>query len=119
MPIADFKRGDTKTYKFLFTKNNAPLDITGWDVWCTFKTDPETQPDNEAVLQVQATAGGHIADDPVNGVMYLTLTSIDTAIDVGQYFYDFQRVIPGSPPNVVTLDSGQVTIEQDVTLSDA
>ncbi len=119
--IADFHRGDTKKYKFTFDDGAAtptPIDITGWQIWSTLKLDP-TSLDADAAMQVSTTAGDQLGDDPVNGIMYLVFSSLDTAIAVETYYYDFQRVIAGTPPDVKTLKSGKVKILEDVTKDDA
>jgi len=110
--IADFYRGDTKVYKFTFTGQ----DITGWAIWFTMKND-SSDLDEDAVLQVTATAGGNVLDDPVNGIMYLTLTSSQTnLLEPNEFFYDFQRVIAtSSPADVRTLLSGRLRILTDIS----
>lgn len=110
--IANFYRGDTKVYKFTFTGQ----DITGWDIWFTMKND-ESDADDDAVLQVKTTAGSNVIDDPVNGIMYVTLTSAQTdLLNPNNYFYDFQRVISSaSPPDVRTLLSGRLKILTDIS----
>jgi len=112
-------RGDTKRYKFSFLANGIPIDITDWTLWFTLKID-EHDSDNMAILQVQTTAGDNSLDEPVNGIMFLVLTSIDTdPIDPGLYYYDFQRVVPqiAQPDDVKTIIAGQLKILVDVTRS--
>lgn len=117
MAINDIYRGDTKRYKFSFADAQAAvIDITSWEIWFTAKND-KADADVDAVIQVKKTAGGDPADDPVNGVMYVELDSSDTNVDPSTLFYDFQRVIPGSPPNVRTLDADKVKILEDITRS--
>lgn len=110
--IANFYRGDTKVYKFTFTGQ----DITGWSIWFTLKND-ESDSDEDAVLQISATADDNALDDPVNGIMYITLTSTDTNLLVpGEFAYDFQRVISAqSPPDVRTLLSGRLKVLTDIS----
>jgi len=109
--ISDFYRGDTKIYKFTFTG----IDITGWDVWFTLKMTQNDIDDN-ASLQVKATAGDDPNDDPINGIMFLTVPSdVTNLVEPGIYFYDFQRVIDGTPPDVRTLLAGKIKILSDIT----
>lgn len=111
--IDNFYRGDTKVYKFTFTGQ----DITGWSIWFTLKGS-EGDLDEAAVLQVSSTAGDDVSDDPVNGLMFLTLGSdVTDLVEPGEYVYDFQRVISGSPPDVRTLLSGSISILVDITRS--
>lgn len=112
--LNDIFRGDTKTYKFNF---GVGVDITGWTIWFTLKNDRD-QGDAYAVLQTFSTAGSNVNDDVLNGIMYLTIPSTLTdEIEPAIYWYDFQRVIPGSPPDVRTLLTGQVEIIPDITRS--
>jgi len=114
--ISNFYRGDTKKYKFDF---GAGTDITGWQIVFTLKKNPEDA-DESADLQVWANAGSDPQDDVLNGIMYLTLPSDQTSLlDVGQYHYGFQRVIPGTPPDVKTLLVGKVKVLQDITVKTA
>jgi hypothetical protein len=116
MAIRDFYRGDTKRYKFTFSKNGSPVNLTGYEIWFTVKANLDDL-DSAAILQVKATAGGDPGDDVANGIMYVTADSTDTEVEPGSYQYDFQRVIPGAPPDVRTLDKDKVKILPDVTRS--
>lgn len=113
--IKDFFRGDTVKYKFEFGNG---IDITGWIIYFTLKLNKEDE-DSDAVMQVSNTAGDNILDDIPNGTMYVTATSIETsATEIEpntKYFYGFQRVIAGSPPDVKTLHVGTVKILQGIT----
>jgi hypothetical protein len=115
--ISDFKRGDTKKIRLAFTDGNGTaIDITGWQFWLTLKNDLSDL-DAAAVLQVMTTVGDYVDDDAANGIVYIVATSSDTAIATGSYHYDIQRVIAGTPPDVLTILSGKVKVTQDVTLS--
>lgn len=123
MAIADIKKGDTKRYKFTFTQNTGteeapiwtPVDIATWMIFFTLKTNADDT-DAVAAAQVKYTAGDDALDDPVNGTMYVVLPSdVSNTITPGKYHYDFQRVIPGVPPDVRTLDQDVVEVLQDVT----
>ncbi len=117
--LSSFYRGDTRTYKFAFTDSaGAAVDITGWQLWFTLKSDPSVL-DAEADLQVSTTAGDQSGDDPVNGIMYLVVTSTDTeSLALGRYHYDIQRVTPNTtPPSVETILRGRLKVLEDVTRS--
>lgn len=117
MAIDDFYRGDTKKYKFTFTKNSVAVDVTAWEIWFTIKENINDS-DYGAAAQVKHTAGDDALDNVVNGILYLTLPSdVSAGIGPGEYVYDFQRVIPGATPDVDTLESGTVSIKQDVTIT--
>jgi len=114
--IKDFHRGDTKTWKFQFGNG---VDITGWKIYFTMKVNKEDD-DSEAVLQVIATAGDNVLDDVFNGLMFVTATSADTStieVSNNKYWYGYQRVISGSPPDVKTLHTGSVKVLQDITIT--
>ena len=114
--LQDFYRGDTRTYAFDF---GVGVNITNWKITFTLKENAD-DPDNLAVLQVSSVAGDNVLDDVLNGKMYITVSSVDTAkLEVGvTYFYGFQRVIVGSnPPDVKTLHTGKVKILQDITIT--
>lgn len=121
--LAPFYRGDTKVFKLTLKNDNGaspptPVDVTGNVFWITFKTDAAL-PDYKCTLQHSETAaaGGTPVSDPSEGLVYITLSSEETALLAGNttYYYDIQRVIPGSPPVVSTLQSGKVKVLQDVT----
>lgn len=113
MSINDIPRGNTKRYKFTFSTTAGVIDITGWKIYFTAKSDID-ELDVNAEIQVVATAGDDGLDDPVNGLMYLTLTSTDTDQDPDSYHYEFTRVIPGGTPDVVQLDTGTFSILKSV-----
>ena len=113
--LENFYRGDTLTLTLTFTDKitGDPVDITGWDVWLTLKNELS---DLDAAAAMQVTLTVPAGPDAVNGIATFIATSEDTAIPVATYKYDFQRVIPGSPPDVVTIVAGKVKCKQDVSL---
>lgn len=117
--IDDFYRGDTKTYSLTVTDaNGSAVDISGWHIWITFKTNKDDA-DVDAILQKDITlpSGG----DSANGLATLTLTSTETSIAVGKYFYDIQRVVNPAvdPQDVETIGYGSVKVLQDITITDS
>lgn len=117
--IESFARGDTRKFRFEFMDTSTPpipIDITGWKMFFTMKTDPKLS-DAQAIVQIKTIAGDDVLDDPVNGIMHITLDSVNSALlSVQSYFYDFQSIVPGNPPIVTTEESGKVKILQDVTI---
>lgn len=119
MAIADLYQGNTKVYRFYFADaNNTPIDITGWIILFTAKAF-EADADVDAIIQVSTTAGDDPTDDPVNGLMYVTISSTDSNVTPQTLYYDFKRVIPGSPPDVKTLDKDTFSILKTVTISNS
>ena len=112
--LEDFYRGDTLNLTLTFTDKvtGLPVDIGNWDVWLTLKNDKEDL-DGAAALQVMNTAPP--GPDATNGIMTFIVDSVSTNIPVGTYRYDFQRVIAGSPPDVVTIVEGKVKCLRDIT----
>ena len=129
--MKDIVRGDTLRYRFTFTDNTgteevpvlAPSDITGWLLYFTLKLDEEDT-DANAALQVFTTAGDNSGgvdypDDLLGGILYLTVpsTATDPLVPGEKYQYDFQRVIPGTPPDVHTTERGSVKVLRDTTIT--
>lgn len=112
--LSPFYRGDTKILRFAFTESDGKaLDITGHELWFTLKRDL-ADPDEQAALQKRVIFPA--GTDAAAGIGVLTLESGETgSIEPGTYFYDLQRVIPGTPPVVTTLMSGRIAVLPDVT----
>lgn len=106
--LNNFYRGDTRDYALTFTSNSVAYNITGATVWFTLKKD-RNDADSEAVLQKSISSHS----DPTNGKTTLSLTSTDTAIEAGRYFYDFQ--IKTASGSIITFLSGTVDVLEDVT----
>jgi hypothetical protein len=115
-------RGDTKQIMLVFKdRNNTPYDISGHKIFVGIKAtlagvDP-------LVVSVTHVAGSGPSDDPVNGKVIVEIPSDQTAnLDpdlaspngVGVYYYEFQRVIAGTPAVVNTLEQGKVQILRDL-----
>jgi hypothetical protein len=116
--LRDIFRGDTKTYKVTFTDaDGLPIELFGSELWFTLKKR-ESDLDADAAFQKQHVFPSDA--DSTAGIGFLTLTSDDTgAINPGVYSFDFQRVVPGSPPVVTTLTKGKVRVVQDITRANA
>lgn len=97
MALRNFRRGDTYKLKLSFPGKN----ISGWLFTFTLKSNLE---DATPALQISKTAGDGANDEPTNGIVYLEIDSAASALlTPGSYYYDIQRVIPGSPPDVRTI----------------
>ena len=112
--LENFYRGDTLTLTLTFTDKvtGDPIDITGWDIWLTLKDD---KADLDAAAAMQVKVSVPAGPNATNGVATFVATSDNTDIPIGTYQYDFQRVVAGSPPDVVTIVVGKVKCLQDIT----
>ena len=114
MPINDIVRGNSKTYKFVFTNiDRSVKDITGWQILFMAKVNINDA-DGAALIDVTATAGNDTNDDPPNGLMYLTVPETATELTPQTLSYDFVRIIPGATPDIKTLDQGSFAITKAV-----
>lgn len=114
--LTSFYRGDTVPLAVSFSRTGIPEDITGHIVTLTLKATM-TDPDPGAV-QVQVVCPPGAESDA--GTVTITIGSDQSKLlSPGTYFYDVQKVIPGSPPIVQTAVSGNVTVMADVTLTDS
>lgn len=112
MTIANLSvvRGDDKSYLITITDGDeVAIDITGWTVFFTVKEDID---DLDAVAKIQKDIITHT--DPTNGVTTITVTDVDTALDIGNYYYDVQ--VKRGDGTIVTILSGVFTIERDITI---
>lgn len=93
--MTDFRQGDTKKLKISYSK-----DVTGYQFKLTLLTDFG----KTATLVVTTTAGDDPADIPDEGLVYLTMTSSDSAtIPPGKYYYFIQRIVSGVPDDILTI----------------
>lgn len=101
-------RGDDKFFVLTFTDSNGdPIDITGWTVYFTVKSNLNDS-DDDALISKDVT--DHTS--PTNGITKIHLTSSDTNL-VGTYFYDIQ--IKRDDDVVLTVLEGNITFKRDVT----
>lgn len=104
-------RGDTVSITFTLTDENGdPVNLTGSTVYFTAKKQiDDDAADAKAVISKDVTSHS----DPVNGETIINLTSSDTDIDLGIYFYDIQ--IKDSINNITSLPVKQLKVVEDVT----
>ena len=77
-------QGDTKTITYVFKS----IDLSTADFFMTVKTDTRLS-DSSATIKKEPT-DFNISYDGTNTTVYYTLTSEDTKIPVGVYYYDVQ-----------------------------
>lgn len=96
-------RGDTWRWVFTFYKddNCTPIgNIAGQEIWVILK-ESRDDADNLATL-TQKTLVTDDTDSAV-GKAVVTISSLETAkVSPGKYYYEFKRVLPGTPPDVWT-----------------
>lgn len=80
---------DTKTYEFRLTKNKLPVDISGWYIYFTVKTD-WNDADSAAIISKTVLLPSNT--ESIAGIGYLSLTSVDTDVAIGEYFYDMKFI---------------------------
>jgi len=95
--LTSFHSGETNVYKFIFNG----IDITGWKIHLILKDDLDENVD--PVMSVFSEAGWNELDDPVNGLMYLTVNSEDSNIPPASYHYQFIREIGNETPRNLRL----------------
>lgn len=99
--IDDLRQGDEVTIKIDMSNVDEipvtpPTDLTGFKFWFTLKKDV-LDGDELAALQVSTTAGDSDNDDPINGIVYLTIESdVMATVEAGTYFYDLQMKRPSA-----------------------
>lgn len=102
-------RGDTKSYRL-----NFPYDVTGMVFSLTLKRDIDDL-NSKADVSISTTAGDNTNDDPVNGIVYVTIPSTDSSrLSVAEYTMGIQKIIPGTPDVVTTLLVTTIDVMADV-----
>ncbi len=106
-PDIEIIRGDTDSITFTLDSDGTPVDLTGSTVFFTAKSSLDDA-DVDAVISIEVTRHS----DPTNGTTIIPLSSSDTDITPGEYFYDIQ-VKNGS--NVTSIRYRKMEILTDVT----
>ena len=98
-------QGDQKSYNLAFTDaNGGAIDITGSIITMTAKSDLS----GDEVISKDA-----VITSGVGGTATITLTTAETNISLGSYFYDIQ--ISGGVLPVTTVIKGRLNITWQVT----
>jgi len=104
-------QGDSKTYVFTFTEDDLPIDVTGWEILFTLKTN-YTDLDASAILQKDYTAPS--GADATAGIIKFSLTPTNTNITLGEYYYDFK--VKKNATDRETIASGKMRVNFTVTI---
>ncbi|MBF0185475.1 MAG: hypothetical protein HQM06_13975 [Magnetococcales bacterium] len=115
--LKPFYQGDTKSIGCAFRELNGqgeavPRDITGCIMTFMMKADM-ADPDEEAIINSSITFPEN--SESLNGIGTLVLTSEQTDVLPGQYFYGLRFIAPGTPPWVKTIKSGKIIVMASVT----
>ena len=104
-------RKDSKTYVLLVKRNGVAEDISGWVLTFYVKTDFN---DLDAAALIAKSITFPSNTDSQNGIGYLALTSTDTNIALGEFYYD-AKLIDGT--NRETFLQGMLQIVQTIKAS--
>lgn len=105
-------RGDDKNYRLQFTVDGTtPLNLTGYTIIFTVKTNLSDSDDN-AKIQIIVTTH----TDPTNGISNILVPHTDTKLDLGSYYYDIQLIDPLG--KIRTVIRGTVEFVYEVTLKE-
>jgi len=99
-------QADEKAYNLTLTGASDPIDITDATVKMTIKRSL-----SDATPTLEKTVTSHT--DAVNGKTTITLTTTDTNIEVGNYYYDVQ--ISGGSLSKTTILKGKLVITWQTT----
>ena len=117
MPKLYMYRGDAASFD-LAAKNRdgSPKDISSGVVWFTVKSHAR-QADVDAIAQYTSDTTGVTITDGPNGLFTVTFDKDDTASTYAPSYlvWDAQFVTAGGEP--ITLDTGTLVLEPDVTRS--
>jgi len=98
----------SKCYELIFSKDNCALDITGWTIYFTAKKNMKDA-DVDAVIMKDVTA--HF--DAIGGRSIIKLSSDDTDIATGSYYFDIKYVDDDNQSEIII--SGRLQIRAPVT----
>jgi len=103
-------RGDDRTYTLTFSDLNGTIDISNWTVFFTVKNSDEDA-DGDALISKTYTSGEHT--NPISGETAITITSTDTDMDSGTYWYDIQ--IKREDDKIRTVTKDLFNVEADIS----
>ncbi len=108
-------RGDTLRRSFRLDGDWVGSDFA--EVKFTLRRQlPVSTATDAGTVQVTKTGGGITfdVDDPALGYVVVAASALDQ-LATGDYHYDLQATVSGSPQQVYTLDSGKLKLVPDVT----
>ena len=103
-------RGDSSSIGFEFQENGVASDLTGCTVFFTAKPAlTDDAGDTTAVIAVEVTSH----TNPTAGITTIPLSSTDTDVDPGEYYYDIQ--VKKVDSSIVSIPAQLLTVSADVT----
>jgi hypothetical protein len=109
--IKDMIRGDTRSFPVTFYDSDGvtPLSLVGGTVKFTVNATEEPSDNSAAVIQKTIT----VHTSPLNGQTTIALSSSDTNITPGEYYYDVQ--LTDASGNVLSKKKDILTVISDIT----
>jgi len=83
---------DTKTFTIRLSRNGVAVDISGWYVYFTVKTDFNDLDSSALILKDKQFPSN---SESQAGIGYLDLSSSETNIEIGDYYYDMKFIDTG------------------------
>ncbi len=108
--IRIIKRDDI-TFDCEFKNGCVAVDLTGTTLFFTVKTLANADNPDASSAIISKTITSHY--DPTNGRTRIELTSIDTDVPAGNYWYDIQ--LKDSAGKISSSEKGQIEVLQDIT----
>lgn len=106
-----FVRGDDVNWSLTFKdSNDAVINITGYELRFTVRTtfEPTDTTDSNVILKRIYTPSA-----PATGIIACVLSNVNTSVDVGTYYYDWQLKDGGG--NITTVQIGKAIVIKDYT----
>lgn len=115
MTAIEIFRGDTVNIDLTITdKNGTAIDITGYKLFFTAKTNNDDSDDNALIKKDVTTHLDPDGDDGTStGQSRITLSSTQTAVDVGVFYYDVQ--MKDTSGNITTITVDRFRVKQEIT----
>lgn len=105
-------RGDTRTVQVTFKQaDGTSYDLTGATAYLTINRSKNPTNDDSAALQKTKTS----FDNPTSGIVSFKLTSTDTNLTPGNYWFDVQLV--DAEGNKLSRKGAEITVIPDITRS--
>jgi len=111
MAKIEINRGDSRNIDVTFYQSDGttPIDLTSGTVFFTVNSSREPDDDTAAAIEKDVTV--HTA--PLLGQTRIALTSTDTDIDPGTYYYDVQ--LKDSANNVISSRADRFIVVGDIS----